>query len=343
MAITISKAIVHEVPKGAHSTKSDTDVTLSTELTPLEVETRRFIIDNMVKFALKHPRDIKWDQEALSTTPAMITKIIEDDNDSNFVEASQHIAKTLYRSQTANSPSGILVVAMVRKDGRDAVLLMKAEHQEGMRLRRDEGSGRLDLEHLNELIVGQNSKIYKVAIMELADDGSVVGQMVDQQNGVQYADFFLAGFLGCQLADKAELQTKVFMESAIAHFNGQLNNPVKASRYAGALSAYMHAPAEEFQPSEFADEFLEPEDRDDFLAAIPDSVGDAVIRKEFKLLAGGGSGVRIIGHGFTVVASSEAFSSGSISVTQSEDGATVIKLSGDVTKMTFGAVPKGGQ
>jgi hypothetical protein len=342
VAITISKAIVHEVPKGAHSTKSDTDVTLSTELTPLQVETRRFIIDNMVKFALKHPRDIKWDQTASSNTPALVSKIIND-ADNSFVQASQDIARVLYRSQTANSPSGILVVASVVKDGRDAVLLMKAEHQEGMRLRRDEDSGRLDLEHLNELIVGQNSKIYKVAVMDLADDGTVIGQMVDQQNGVMYADFFLANFLGCQLADKAELQTKVFMESAIKHFNEQLSDPVKASRYAGALSAYMHAPTEDFQPSVFADDFLEPQDRDDFLAAIPDSVGDGVIRKDFKLIAGGGSGVRIIGHGFTVVASSEAFASGNISVSKSDNGDTVIKLSGDLKQMTFGALPKSSQ
>jgi hypothetical protein len=68
-----------------------------------------------------------------------------------------------------------------------------------MRLRRDEDSGRLDLEHLNELIVGQNSKIYKVAVMDLADDGTVIGQMVDQQNGVMYADFFLAASLDASL------------------------------------------------------------------------------------------------------------------------------------------------
>lgn len=342
MAITISKAIVHEVPKGAHSTKDDTDVTLSTDLTPLQVDTRRFIVDNMVKFALKHPRDIKLDPAASSKTPALVSKIIED-ADNNFVQASQDIARVLYRSQTANSPSGILVVASVNKDGRNAVLLMKAEHQEGMRLRRDEDTGRLDLEHLNELIVGQNSKIYKVAVMDLADDGTLIGQMVDQQNGVMYADFFLSNFLGCQLADKAELQTKVFMESAIKHFNEQLDDPVKASRYAGALSAYMHAPAADFQPSVFADDFLEPQDRDDFLAAIPESVGDGVIRKDFKLVAGGGSGVRIVGHGFTVVASNEAFASGSISVSKSDNGDTVVKLSGDLKQISFGALPKSSQ
>lgn len=340
MAINLSKAIVHEVPKGRHSTKTEVDATLSTELTPLAPETRRFILDNMVKFALKHPRQIKADESLASKTTSLVERIIKDSDDRPFIEASQELAKGLFRSQTATSPSGILVVARVEKDGRDAVLLMKAEHQEGMRLQRDPSTGRLDLEHLNELIVGQNSRIYKVALMELADDGTVIGQMVDQQNGAMYADFFLADFLGCQLADRAEIQTKVFMDSAMAFFNQTLADTVKGARYAGALSAYMNAPGEDFQPSVFADEFLEARDRDDFLDAIPDTVGDAVIRKDMKLIAGGGSGVRFIGQGFTVTASNEAFESGNIDVSRDENGATVIRLSGDLRQIRFGSVPK---
>ncbi|MDR6689009.1 hypothetical protein J2Y41_004609 [Arthrobacter sp. 1088] len=341
MAINLSKAIVHEVPKGKHSTKSDVDATLSTELTPLQPETRRFILDNMVKFALKHPRDIKADDSLPSRSTNLVERIIKDNDDRPFIEASQELAKALFRSQTATSPSGIIVVARVERDGRDAVLLMKAEHQEGMRLQRDPATGRLDLEHLNELIVGQNSKIYKVAVMELADDGTVIGQMVDQQNGAMYADFFLADFLGCQLADRAEIQTKVFMDSAMTFFNRTLADTVKGARYAGALTAYMNAPSEDFQPSVFADEFLEPRDRDDFLAAIPETVGDSVIRKDMKLIAGGGSGVRIVGQGFTVTASNEAFESGNIDVSRDENGATVIRLRGDLRQIRFGSVPKG--
>ncbi|WP_405475680.1 nucleoid-associated protein [Paenarthrobacter ilicis] len=342
MGVQILKAIVHEVPKGRYSTKDNVDVTLSTELTPLEVETRRFIEDNMLKFALKHPRQVRRADDASSNTPDLVASIIKDEDDP-FVKASQELAKGLYRSQTANSPSGILVVASAKMDGREAVLLMKAEHQEGMRLRRDETSGRLDLEHLNELIVGHNSRIYKIALMEIADDDTVIGQMVDQQNGVMYADFFLFDFLGCQLADKAEVQTKIFMDSAIKHFNEGMDDPQKAARYAGALSAYMHAPGADFQPSVFADEYLDPDDRDDFLDAIPDEVGDSVIRKDMSLVAGKGAGVRIVGHGFTVVASSEAFESGKIAVSKDQNGETIIRLSGDLRQMNFGSLPKSSQ
>lgn len=342
MGIQLLKAIVHEVPRGKFSTKNDTDVTLSTELTPLRLETRRFIEDHMLNFALKHPRLIKQDSNAASTTPDRVLKIVQD-SDNSFIQASQDLAKSLYRSQTGTSPSGILVVASATIDTRQAVLLMKAEHQEGMRLTRDDATGRLDLEHLDELIVGDNARVYKIAVMEVADDGTIVGQMVDQQNGVMYADFFLADFLGCELADRAEIQTKVFMETALKHFNSDSDNPVKAARYAGSLFSYMHAPDEDFQASVFADSFLDPEDRDEFLEAIPDSVGDTVIRKDMKLVPGKGSGLRIVGQGFTVVVSNEAFESGAITVSEEESGETVIRMTGEVRQWNFGSLPQGSR
>lgn len=341
MGIQLLKAIVHEVPRGRYSTKNDTDVTLSTELTPLRPETRRFIEDHMLNFALKHPRLIKQDPNAASKTPSHVLKIVQD-SDSSFIQASQDLARGLYRSQTGTSPSGILVVASATIDAREAVLLMKAEHQEGMRLRRDPSTGRLDLEHLDELIVGDNSRVYKIAVMEVADDDTIMGQMVDQQNGVMYADFFLADFLGCELADMAEIQTKVFMETAIKHFNAD-RDPLKAARYAGALFSYMHAPDEDFQPSVFADNFLDAEDRDEFLEAIPESVGDTVIRKDMKLVPGKGSGLRIVGQGFTVVVSNEAFESGAITVSEEDSGETVIRLSGEVKQWNFGSLPQGSR
>jgi len=342
MAISISKAIVHQIPKGKHSTKVDNDVTLSTELTPLRTETLRFIVDNIVKIALKQPREIKQDDSLSSTTPRLVKEILSDP-ESEFVSRSQDFAKTLFRSQNPNSPSGILVVAKIQDEGVNAVLLMKAEHQEGIQVRRDEKTGRLDLEHLAELIVGHNSKIYKVAVLNLADDGTVVGRMVDQQNGAMYADFFLADFLGCRLADRAEVQTKAFMDSAMKHFNDDIGDPEKATRYAAALSTYMHTPANDFQPSEFAATYLEPRDRDSFLGSIPESVGDNVIRKDLKLVTGGGQGIKFVGQGFTIVASQESLASGNLEVSTAEDGSTVLKLNGQLKKIGFGSLPKGSK
>lgn len=339
MGIHIRQTIVHEVPKGRHTPKDELDVTLSDQVTPLQTATRRFIEDNMLNFSLKHPRLIKEDIAAGSTTPDQVRAALTLP-DINFVDASQQLARRLFRSQTANSPSGILIVASLELDGRDAILILKAEHQEGMRLRRSDDNGRLDLEHLNELIVGSNSRVYKIAVLEMVD-GMVTGQMVDQQNGVMFADFFLADFLGCKLADNAEVQTKAFMDSAMKFFNEEVRDQQKVAQYAGALVAYMQSPSTDFQPSEFADGFLDLDHRDDFLESIPAKVGDSIIRKDLSLVRGKGTGLRFFGPGFTVVASTHALESGKVEVSQDEGtGETIIRLSGDVKSVNFGSVPK---
>lgn len=339
MAVDLKESIVHEIPKGRSSSKSDVEVTLSSDITPLERETRRFLEDQVMKFSLKKPRMIKEDPESGIDTPSHIRKLLK--SDAEFVAASQQLARRLFQAQTANSPSGILIVARADVDGNSSAIILKAEHQEGMRLKRQKGSERLDLEHLNELIVGKNSRIYKIAAMHILEDESLFGKMVDAQNGAEFADFFLVDFLGCALADRSEVQTKIFVNAAMEHFN-EIDSYEKSSKYTQSLVAYMRSPQEEFQAGEFADQFIEPDDRDDFLRAVPESVGDGVIRKDMSLVPGKGAGLKFVGDGFTMVASSDAFESGAVSVTEEpESGTTVIRLTGEFRQISFGAPPKG--
>ena len=165
--------------------------------------------------------------------------------------------------------------------------------------------------------------------------------MVDQQNGVAFADFFLTNFLGCKLADDAEVQTKQFMDAALTFINTGVADQALKARYAGAVVAYMQSPADTFQAAEFADQFLEVDDRDDFIAALPDAVTTAVISKNMSLVAGHGSGLKFYGPGVVITASNEALESGAIQVeTDATTGVTTITVSGDVRKVSFGSAPK---
>lgn len=276
MPVRIRRAIIHEIPKGKYSAEGEARVALSYSETALQVETRRFIEENMLDFSLRHPRLIVEDPTLAGTAPTLVKDMLSDP--ASFVERSQSLAQLLHQSQTGNSPSGILIVAVVEDGSAVSLAILKAEHQEGMRLKRGESgeSDHFDLEHLNELIVGNNSRVYKIAVLNSQSD-LVSGQMVDQQNGVAFADFFLTHFLGCKLADDAEIQTKQFMEAALTFVNASVSDQALKARYAGAIVAYMQSPADTFQAAEFADQFLEVDDRDDFIAALPDAVSTAVI------------------------------------------------------------------
>lgn len=338
--VRISKLVIHEVPKGRYSADNQQQVDCSEAESDLVPDTRRFVEENMLDFALKKPRKIIEDPSNSSTTPNLVRQILSDPT-RYFIENSQKLAQNLFQAQTSNSPSGMFVVAITRSSDSSpsSLVIMKAEHQEGMRLRRveGEGPGRFDLEHLHELIIGNNSRVYKVAKLHVQDD-HVHGEMVDQQNGVAFADFFLSSFLGCRLAENAEVQTKQFMDSAFRFINAEVSDPVKQGDYARALVTYSVAQNETMQASEFADQYLDPEHRDGFLDSIPEDIGDQVFTKDLSLVPGRGRGLRLYGEGISISASSDALERGALSVTTGEAGETVIRVSGSLRKLGLASV-----
>jgi nucleoid-associated protein YejK len=338
--VRINRAIVHEIPKGRYDAEADSQVVLSGAVSNLAPQTKRFIEENMLEFALKSPRDILEDLGSSSTTPSLVRQILGD-ADTEFVSASQNLARNLHQAQTGNSPSGILIVATVEGQGRESLVILKAEHQEGMRLRRvgEEGSGHLDLEHLNELIVGNNSRVYKIADLWVEGE-EIFGRMVDQQNGVAFADFFMSAFLGCRLADNAEVHTKQFMSSAMAFINDEIADEQRQGRYVQGLLAYMATPAETFQASEFAVQFLEAEDQDDFIGAMPATVASSVISKNLSLVPGHGSGLRLYGSGVMISASATALGKGTVQISQDEEGRTIIRVTESLKRFGLGNAPK---
>jgi hypothetical protein len=338
--VHIIRAIVHEIPKGRYAAGSPDQVALSSAESNLAPQTRRFVEENMLDFSLKSPREIREDTVSASTTPDHV-RSIPGNPEENFVTASQDIARNLHQSQTGNSPSGILIVAVVGTEDAKSLVVMKAEHQEGMRLQRigDQATGHFDLEHLDELIVGNNSRVYKIAILQAADE-LLAGQMADQQNGVAFADFFMSAFLGCRLSDDAEIQTRQFMKSSFEFVNGQISDEEKQGRYATALVAYISSPATTFQASEFAGQFLDPEDRDDFVRALPDTLAHSVINKNLALVPGQGSGLRLYGAGVVVSASAAALERGALEIVSEENGQTVVRITGSLKKFGLGTAPK---
>lgn len=338
--VHIIRAIVHEIPKGRYAPEGPVQVGLSSAESQLAPQTRRFIEENMLDFSLKNPREIREDTVSASTTPGHVRSILAD-AEANFVSASQNIARNLHQSQTGNSPSGILIVAVVGTEAAKSLIIMKAEHQEGMRLQRvgDQATGHFDLEHLNELIVGNNSRVYKIA--HLQRDGELLsGQMVDQQNGVAFADFFVSAFLGCRLSDDAEIQTRQFMKSSFDFVNNQITDEEKQGRYATALIAYISSPASTFQASEFAGQFLDSEDRDDYVRALPETLAHSVMNKNLALVPGQGSGLRLYGAGVVVSASAAALERGALEIVSEENGQTVVRITGSLKKFGLGTAPK---
>jgi len=161
--------------------------------------------------------------------------------------------------------------------------------------------------------------------------------MVDQQNGVRFADFFMSSFLGCRLLEQAEIQTKSFVDATLRYINTEVDDMELQGRYATALVAYSNRPEDTVEAAAFAEQYLEPEDRDGFLAAMPESIADIVFSKDLTLVPGRGQGLRMYGQGVSISANAEALERGAIEIVSDLDGETVIRVRGSLRKLGLAA------
>jgi hypothetical protein len=285
MPIELEATMVHEVPRGSGRTPSDRSVTLSENPTVLDAATDRFIREQMLLPSLGSSREVvedpTFDQDS-SVLPAAVKQILDDPM--SLPECSRTIAEHLFQAQSGAASAGIFLASKAKFDGRDVVVLTKAEHQEGVRLRQ---SGTVDhvafqVEHITELIVGKNSRVYKIAILWV-EGSRLVGRMIDKQNGVAFADYFLGAFLQMTLRHKAELATQGFVNTITKQIESAAWSPEKKTRYVNALVAVLDSPEKTIDPQQFLRTFIDREDRDGLAAALPHG-SDVAFRKDTTLV-----------------------------------------------------------
>lgn len=344
--IRLGDTMVHEVPRGGQRANPGSAVILSKDLTSLDVNTDRFIRDQMLAPFIPGGRDIvalpdstlarddDGDDDVppvLELVPTLVKQMLA--NPTTLPEHSRTIAEHLFASQVGAASAGIFMASVGECGHGPCVIIMKAEHQEGVRMRHHgaPGSVAFDVEHIGELIVGKNSRVYKIAMLWARDDGTVVGKMVDKQNGVAYADYFLHEFLGMELRFNSEKLTRDLMDSASKHINAKVD-PDKKVRYTRALVALLESPNDEVNTNQFLTQFIDPEDRDDFAASLPAEVRSA-FRKDTTLVRSriGGIVLDLQNGEVQVRATRNAFDNGSVEVDPEKKQVVIKGLPDDIS------------
>lgn len=323
--IALQQTMVHEVPRGNKTSNPDPGVILSESLTVFDPATDRFIRDQMLAPFLPGGRDIiavpetgADGKEQFELVPTAVRALLADA--SSLPEHSRAIAEHIFTCQVSLATAGIFLVSLGQCDAGPCVVILKAEHQEGVRMRHHGSPGHVafDVEHISELIVGKNSKVYKIAMLWIRDDGSVVGKMVDKQNGVGYADYFLHAFLGMQPMFDAEILTREFMDAMTKQINTRAD-PEKKTRYTRALVATLEGPEAQLSGTQFISTFIDPEDRDDFAAAVSPQVL-STFRKDVTLVNAriGGVAFSLQNGEVQIKATTHAIESGGVQVEAAE-------------------------
>jgi len=291
-ALKINRAILHEIPKHARAEEGSGAV-LSDVPSALDAAGAVFFKDRISACLMAKGFEIMFD--ALSTSPVReaVIAYLAKPTEARFVKMSQDLAKHLYASQDGINPAGILMVIDCSLMTRKVIAILKLEQEEGARVARKmvDQKRSLDVQHLQDLILTQRTRLFKVAAFASRDEASETFDAVcsDMQRGyderVEVAGFFLKRFLGCKLTEEPEVATKKFYEATEGFINEEVKDPIRRMKYHEHLVSEMGSNKEMVEPVAFANAYFVVEDRKPFTSYLTNrAVSTTAFKRKTELI-----------------------------------------------------------
>lgn len=345
--LIIEFVIMHQILR---KSTPETQPVLSDVPTPMSEDDRKYVQLRIRKALGTFARPVIEDTDT-SSVPKDVRAYLNGPPEA-LLEVSQALAKRLQEKQPTVSPGGIFVAASASLDGARALLIAKLEHEQGVRAhpkRLEDGSTTFDIELLTDLLFTTGSKVFKVALFTSPDkpEEALTGVVADRQmSGSSVAQFFLVDFLGCKLAEKADLLTERFHNQAQSWINA-VKDAEKKGRYEVALLGELQSNRTVLSVGRFAGDHLDVDDRDDFAAAM---TGASVpsgrpFQKDVSLIKSRISRLKLeTAAGVTVLAPAASIDDGIVSIENNADETATVVVRDRVTKFSgHGALSKAGQ
>lgn len=236
--------------------------------------------------ALAEANDIVRMDHPTSPVPEYVRGFHAGDID--LLEASRLMAERLQQVQTGVTSDGLLAVARATRDGTDALVVAKMEHERGARAEPQKDESGLNvyrIEVLDDLFLTSKTKVFKIALFDsrCADFDRFRGRLTDSQAGGRHlADYFLFEFLGCQRARRAEVLTLEFFKAAGAAT--KLLKPQERAQVHVALVTELKSSAGEVRVRDFTRLHVPVDMRDDFMAAVEKAGVPTTFTKDLSLI-----------------------------------------------------------
>lgn len=271
--LSISRLIVHEVPRRLAGAGEKPD--LSEIDSPLTQDLRNYFREKILQTIASNAFEVKFDPGSVSPIPKLTLDRVTTKSQS-FVHGSQEMAVHLHSTQTGVNSGGLLVVAEAALGQLSALVILKLEKEEGLRVHSADVKGKhtLSIEHVRDLMLTEATRVFKVGLFwqpgqELAD---IDGKVADTQRGyvprTEVADFFLRKFLGCELLIAPEVATSRFLVAGQTFINDQVGDDVRKAQYQMALLSELSSQVGSVDPRRFAREHLEVEDQNEFVSSL---------------------------------------------------------------------------
>jgi hypothetical protein len=294
--LDIEKAIIHEITPREYAPPKDPELILSNALSPLDDDLRGYFRERITESLRLAAFPVKAKEDRTSPTPNLVCLHFTDPK-SDFVAISQQMAEHLFAAQQkVRSSSGLLVVIAGKVPSGPALVVLKLQKQQGLNLKRtgSKGAETYDLDHLRRLMLTDDTRVYKIAFFEgdgVINPDDVCGDVSDKQRfsspEKRMAAFFLDDFLGCELRDDPTQMTNSYYVAGEKFLNEKVVAPEKQARYHRAFISDLASQSDKVAPKKFADEHLDKDDREAFLATLKtNGVQTTQFSKDTELIEG---------------------------------------------------------
>lgn len=211
--IEFGRIIVHEIFKRNNS-QDIVPPKFSDETFELQSRSIEILKDRMRKALNKESQCVEMVHTDEREISALVTNLFSADA-SDFIDISKKITWRLAEAQKhPRIPGGILFIVqgLIGVDRYDFVAVLKSEVHNGLSKQYD-ASGKLKLEYLDQVLMTEDKKLYKVGIFISANGVSSISIYDHNMNGAeitQPAEYFYKRFLQCQPAPNGRAYTNFF-------------------------------------------------------------------------------------------------------------------------------------
>lgn len=363
--LEITRLILHKVPQRLSKKKEkeiqkQSDVreqtvtetpSLSTEVefseveSPLTPQTRNYFTERIQTSLRTHTMYANFDPACETPVVAGAVHNCFSNTDVAFVEQSKVVAQHLYDSQNATNSGGLVLVAQASIEKIPAVAILKLEEESAIQFRREmqEGKPTFTLNHLGDLTMTQNTKVFKAGLFvcEGTTIADIEGHVSDKQQGlndnsVGVADFFLRKFLGCVLRDDPTAQTLRAVDLTMKFLNtSAVHDPSEKADLLEAFQVRMRNNESTFSFEEYVENDVPPEYQDAFLNHLQDNgIQESTIIKDPELVRSRlKNAVWEFTNGVRVSFPDGAFREQYVSVDEGENGMTIMTVVGETKRL----------
>ncbi|MFQ6028373.1 MAG: nucleoid-associated protein, partial [Dehalococcoidia bacterium] len=216
--------------------------------------------------------EVLFDDSSSSPVPDLVRGYFASPDD-QFVPVSRASAEHLYNSQTGVNPAGLLTVVAFSVSNSRGLAIAKLEREEGARIEPQHINGQqtFGLEVLRDLLLTQGTRLFKLGIFVNTGSGpdEIEAFACDEQRpyGIrnELAYFFLRTFLGCELAETAEITTARFFEASQEYFNQEVDDAALRVTYTNHLLSELTNEVTTVNPRLFSERNLRTEHRQEYL------------------------------------------------------------------------------